>query len=281
MINLGLIGKYIQNSQAPNLFKKLSQDFDLPLTYELFDLKDNDNINFRDYIKNIKNKKIDGLNVTFPFKEEAAKLSDIKGEEVELTKSSNLLIFKNKITARNTDLLGFEKLLNFHFDKKFKNILVIGAGGVGRSICFALTKFGLEKLYLVEKDSEKLKKITLELQNQGTKVISLNEVEPHNEIIFEGVLNCTPIGHEHSLGNPLENFNFNNVEWVFDAVYVPAETEFVKKAKKSKIKVISGIDLFIFQGIEGFLLFTEKEKLRDKIYKNINKIRKFYFDKLT
>lgn len=56
---------------------------------------------------------------------------------------------------------------------------------------------------------------------------------------------------------------------------------FVKKAKKSKIKVISGIDLFIFQGIEGFLLFTEKEKLRDKIYKNINKIRKFYFDKLT
>ena len=56
MINLGLIGKYIQNSQAPNLFKKLSQDFDLPLTYELFDL--NDNINFTDYIKNIKNKKI-------------------------------------------------------------------------------------------------------------------------------------------------------------------------------------------------------------------------------
>ena len=65
--------------------------------------------------KNIKNKKIDGLNVTFPFKEEAAKLSEIKGEEVELTKSSNLLIFKDKITARNTDLLGFEKLLNFHF----------------------------------------------------------------------------------------------------------------------------------------------------------------------
>ena len=61
---------------------------------------------------------------------------------------------------------------------------------------------------------------------------------------------------------------------------MPAETEFVKKAKKSKIKVISGIDLFIFQAIEGFLLFTEKEKLRDKIYKDINKIRKFYFDKL-
>jgi shikimate 5-dehydrogenase len=58
MINLGLIGKYIQNSQAPNLFKKLSQDFDLPLTYELFDLKDNDNINFRDYIKILRIKKL-------------------------------------------------------------------------------------------------------------------------------------------------------------------------------------------------------------------------------
>ena len=145
MLNLGLVGKYIQKSQAPNLLTKLSKEFNFPIRYELFDLQNIEEVNFELFINELKEKKIKGINVTFPFKEIAAKISDKKAEEVEIAKSSNLLLLDEKIISRNTDYLGFEKLLNYHFKEKFENVLVLGGGGIGRSVCFALAKFGLNK----------------------------------------------------------------------------------------------------------------------------------------
>ena len=74
MLNLGLVGKYIQNSQAPDLITKLSKEFNFPLSYKLFDLQKEKEINFELYIKELRNNGLKGVNVTFPFKEMAAKI---------------------------------------------------------------------------------------------------------------------------------------------------------------------------------------------------------------
>ena len=58
------------------------------------------------------------------------------------------------------------------------------------------------------------------------------------------------------------------------------KTDFLKKAESNKSKIIYGIDLFIFQGIEAFILFTDQEKLRKTIYKKVKEIRSYYFKKL-
>ena len=58
-------------------------------------------------------------------------------------------------------------------------------------------------------------------------------------------------------------------QWVYDAVYTPAKTDFLKRAESNKSKIIYGIDLFLFQGIEAFILFTDQEKLRKTIYKKV------------
>ena len=280
MLNLGLVGKYIQNSQAPDLITKLSKEFNFPLSYKLFDLQKEKEINFELYIKELRNNGLKGVNVTFPFKEMAVKISNVKGDEVELTKSSNLLLLEEKIVARNTDYLGFENLLNFHFKEKFNNILVLGGGGIGRSVCFALAKYGIKKLYLLEKDLNKSTQLIEELKKIGINIQAISLKELEDNLIFDGILNCTQVGHEHSPGNILKNYNLKNVKWIFDAIYVPAETEFIKQAKIAGVKTISGIDLFIFQGIEGFILFSNQENLRENLYRNIEKIREFYFKKL-
>ena len=281
MLNLGLVGKYIQKSQAPNLLAKLSKEFNFPISYELFDLQNIEEVNFELFINELKEKKIKGINVTFPFKEIAAKISHKKGEEVEITKSSNLLLLDEKIISRNTDYLGFEKLLNYHFKEKFENVLVLGGGGIGRSVCFALAKFGLNKLFLLEKDIEKSTQLIDELKKIGVDAVAISLEELDQELIFDGVLNCTEVGHEHSPGNILRNKDLKKIKWIFDAVYIPAETEFIKQAKQAGLKIISGIDLFIFQGMEGFIIFSDQENLRQNLYKNVEKIREFYFNKLT
>ena len=281
MLNLGLVGKYIQKSQAPNLLTKLSKEFNFPIRYELFDLQNIEEVNFELFINELKEKKIKGINVTFPFKEIAAKISHKKAEEVEITKSSNLLLLDEKIISRNTDYLGFEKLLNFHFKEKFENVLVLGGGGIGRSVCFALAKFGLNKLFLLEKDIKKSTQLIDELKKIGVDAVAISLEELDQELIFDGVLNCTEVGHEHSPGNILKNKDLKKIKWIFDAVYIPAETEFIKQAKQAGLKIISGIDLFIFQGMEGFIIFSDQENLRQNLYKNVEKIREFYFNKLT
>jgi len=280
MLNLGLVGKYIQKSQAPNLLTKLSKEFNFPISYELFDLQNIEEVNFELFINELKEKKIKGINVTFPFKEIAAKISDKKAEEVEIAKSSNLLLLDEKIISRNTDYLGFEKLLNYHFKEKFENVLVLGGGGIGRSVCFALAKFGLNKLFLLEKDIKKSTKLIDELKKIGVDAVAISLEELDKELIFDGVLNCTEVGHEHSPGNILKNKDLKKIKWIFDAVYIPSETEFIKQAKQAGLKIISGIDLFIFQGIEGFIIFSNQENLRQNLYKNVEKIREFYFNKL-
>jgi len=281
MLNLGLVGKYIQKSQAPNLLTKLSKEFNFPINYELFDLQNFEEVNFELFINELKEKKIRGINVTFPFKEIAAKISHKKAEEVEITKSSNLLLLDEKIISRNTDYLGFEKLLNYHFKEKFENVLVLGGGGIGRSICFALAKFGLNKLFLLEKDIKKSTQLIDELKKIGVDAVAISLEELDQELIFDGVLNCTEVGHEHSPGNILKNKDLKKIKWIFDAVYIPSETEFIMQAKQAGLKIISGIDLFIFQGMEGFIIFSDQENLRQNLYKNVEKIREFYFNKLT
>ena len=62
--------------------------------------------------------------------------------------------------------------------------------------------------------------------------------------------------------------------------YTPAMTTFLKKSENSGAKIITGIDLFLYQGIEAFIIFTQQEKLRKKIMSNYDNIREYYFKKL-
>ena len=190
-------------------------------------------------------------------------------------------MFQNKIIARNTDYLGFSKSYNFHFNTAPNKILVIGGGGVGRSVCFALAELKTKKIFLLEKDIEKSKRLVEQLRNKNINCIPLKTVDLINiQSSLDGVINCTPVGHESFLGNPLPQIKTMENQWVYDVIYTPAKTEFLTKAEINKSKLIFGIDLFIFQGIEAFILFAHQNKLRKKVYAKIELIRSFYFKKL-
>ena len=280
-MKIGLIGNNISSSNAPDIHIRLAKIFQIPLEYLLFDLKDKDENYFVVLLEELRVAGFKGVNITFPFKEKIIKHVDNISKNSKNIGSANTLIFKKKITAQNTDYTGFLKTYNFHFGKNTPGtILVLGAGGVSRAVTFALASLGVEKIFLIDKDKLKADRLSrdLSLLKINCVVTKPDQIE---KIVssFDGIINCTPVGHYDFPGCPLGNLMPNKKQWIFDVVYTPAKTNFINKGEQVGAKIISGIDLFIFQAIDAFLYFTEK-KNDHNLTNHINKLRKHYFDKL-
>ena len=281
MIKLGLLGNNISKSEMPNLITKLGNEFGFDVKYEIFDQASKTDFNFKKFLSQIKEKNISGINVTYPFKELALEHSINLSKETKLVKSTNLILINESITSHNTDFTGFMNTYKFNFNKEPSKLVVLGGGGVGKSVCFALLKLGVRELYIIEKDHIKLEKLIDDLKKQNKQVYSIKLGELiENQHEFDGFLNCSEQGHINTPGNPFDGLKLNSNQWSFDVIYTPAMTTFLKNSENSGAKIITGIDLFLFQGIESFIIFTEQEKLRKKIMSNYDNIRDYYFKKL-
>ncbi len=279
-MKLGLIGHNIATSQARDIHRRLGDLFGISVSYELFDLKLKKESYFFDLLKELKTNGFTGVNVTFPFKEKVIKYVDKIHESSSEVKSANTIIFQKKIIAYNTDYSGFIKSYNFHFKKKRPTkILVIGVGGVGRAIAFALSSLGVKELCILDTDIKKGEKILRELGSQEINCSLLNYTQLESNISsFDGIINCTPLGHYDFPGCSLRNLEINNRQWLYDVVYTPAKTIFLKKGEHVGSKLISGIDLFIFQALDAFLLFSNNKFNQQDILKHINNLRSHYFN---
>jgi len=281
-MKLGLIGTNINTSQATDIHRRLGHLFDIPLTYELFDLKNKNASDFFGLLSELKNNGFTGVNITFPFKEKVIECADQINKSSSYVKSANTLIFKHKIIAENTDYTGFLRAYDFHFNNfKPGKILVIGGGGVGRAITFALGSLNVQHIYLLELDNNKANKLIIELKlaNVTCSLIKPDELKSLIPEI-DGLINCSPIGHYDFPGCPIGKLNIKDKHWIFDAVYTPAKTELIKKGEKAGSKVISGINLFIFQALDAFLLFSDKKIKKDDLLKQVKFLRSYYFETL-
>lgn len=279
MNKFGLIGHNISGSQAPDIHQRLGNLFGVSLSYELFDIKNKEDHYFESLLKELKVDGFKGVNITYPFKEKAINYADKVNKGASFVKSANTLIFQEKIIAENTDFSGFLRTLDFHFkDNKAEKILVIGGGGVGRSVLFGLGSLHNKDLYLIETDLIKGNNLVKELllSDINCKLLKNNELDGMISK-FNAIINCTPIGHQDFPGCPLGLLKPNKDQWVFDVVYTPAKTQFIKKAEKVGAKIISGIDLFVFQALDAFILFNDEKVNKNEISERINYLRQHYF----
>lgn len=266
MLKLGLIGEHITKSLTQTFFQDLSKSYNIELSYELFDMYDQ-NMSFEDKLNYLSKKKYKGLNITYPFKEEVFQFVDNKSEEVNFVGSVNTITIDSAVSAFNTDYLGFSHIIKSHKIKKNINVLIIGSGGVGRSVASACGKNLNSNIYLYDINLLKSKKLNHDLKKNKIKSFVLNKnnlIEQFNNIDL--VCNCSSSGHYKNHGNPLNDIkNFKEDAIFFDAIYTPLDTKFLSQAKRQKYKTISGLELFIYQGIESFLIFTKRYELREKL----------------
>ncbi|WP_425641109.1 shikimate dehydrogenase family protein [Marinomonas gallaica] len=262
MQHIGLIGQNISASRSPSLHNMLGKLKSFPVSYELQELDSPEASVFQERLSSIIDKGFIGTNVTFPFKQVAVDSADEVSDSVQKVGSTNTLLFKDgKIRAFNTDFTGFIRGYRKRLgDLSAGKVLMIGAGGVGRAVAFGLFEVGASELFISDLNTAGAQALAQSLNAIGYKatVVAKDSVEAIAKQV-DGLVNCTPVGHYKTPGNPLAASAFGGQKWAFDAVYTPIDTEFLKAANHAGLKIVSGFDLFFYQGLDAFEIFTGVE----------------------
>ena len=248
-----VIGNPIEHSLSPQVHNHWIQKYNLlDSVYEKRKLEEKD---LKNIINEMKEGKINGINVTVPFKKTIIPHLDELEPTAKKTGSVNTLIKKgDKIIGYNTDEPGFGLTLEEIFLKKNsapKKIFILGAGGVTSSIICALEKLKT-KIFLSNRTKEKAK----ELKNQYPEI----EILDWGKIpqTFDLVINTTSVGLKD---NEKIDLDFNqskgdNEKIFYDLIYNPKETNFLKEARLRGNIVINGQKMFLNQAKIAFSLWT-------------------------
>ncbi|MGY0551748.1 shikimate dehydrogenase family protein [Vreelandella sp. 2A-K22] len=284
MIKLGLVGEGIAKSQSPDLHERLGASLGEPVRYDLVDSRGATDFDFSSAIRRLRDEGYRGTNVTFPFKEKAAQLADIRGEGVRRVGTANTLLFDAEgLRAENTDYTGFISAYRHSFGSQpAGEVLLIGAGGVGRAVACALGELAVSHINILEHDTARAESLSRDLNAMGIKATCITPEQAQQELPhWRGVVNCSPIGHINHPGCPIDTAGLGAQHWVFDAVYIPAHTELLNAAHQAGAKTLSGVDLFVFQGVDAFRFFTADCIASEQIDPHVIPLRTHYIEQLV
>ena len=242
-----VIGNPIDHSLSPQIHNYWIKKNNISGIYDKQKLNSS---NLNELIIKIKNKEINGLNVTVPFKNEIISYLDTLSNEAKTTQSVNTIYLENdKVVGHNTDIDGFELAIkDKDYDVKGKRIFILGAGGVVPSIIFALNKMKASEIVISNRTKQKAEKLKDLFKN-------LSIVDWGKIPYFDMIINATSLG----LSNKDDiNLDFSKVEkdkFFYDVIYNPKETNFLKKGKKLGNRIENGKLMFIYQALEAFKLW--------------------------
>jgi shikimate dehydrogenase len=229
---------------SPKLQNYWIKNHNIDAIYEKEKLNENE---LEKLFLNIRDKKINGVNVTVPFKKVVIPFLDKLSAEAESTQAVNTIYLENdKIIGHNTDIDGFELgIKKINYDISDKKIFILGAGGVVPSIVYALNKMKVSEIIIANRTREKaenLKNLFGEL-----KIVKWGEIPD-----FDMIINATSIGLKK---NDEINLNFSSIgknKIFYDVIYNPKETNFLKTGKKLGNVTENGKLMFIYQAISAF-----------------------------
>ena len=259
-VKLGLIGDNIASSSAPRLHKLAAAQHGFDLTYDLI-IPKTFGFDFDQAFDYVQSEGFNGVNITLPYKERAFPYVAVKEPSIAELGSVNTVCFNDQSPlGHNTDFTGFLKSYrSVRGDQPTGHVLLIGAGGVGRSIAYAMLELGASSVAILDHDHVKAQRLSDELNaltksqaNGIASAIDAQSIPP-----CDAVINCTPAGMVGYGGLPLPEDAFPaDFEWAFDAVYQPVDTPFKRLAESKGAQFISGFELFFYQGVDAFLIFT-------------------------
>ena len=253
-----VIGNPIEHSLSPKLHNYWFEKNNIDANY---DRRKIDKSEIQEVINEIKDNKLNGINVTVPFKGDVIPFLDALSEESKITQSVNTIyIHDKKLIGHNTDIKGFElSLKETQFNLKNKTIFILGAGGVVPSIIYALEKLGVSKIIVSNRTKQKTENLKENFPNIGL-------VDWGDQPEFDMIINATSLGlnKEDKIG--LNFKNINREKLFYDVIYNPKETNFLKTGKNLGCKVSNGKMMFIYQAFEAFKLWHGVEpKINDEL----------------
>jgi shikimate dehydrogenase len=255
-----VIGNPIEHSLSPKLHNYWIKDSNINAIYEKQKLNEDE---IENLILEIKKKKLNGINVTVPFKKAVIPYMDFLSFEAESTQSVNTIYLDNdRVVGHNTDISGFELgIKNSKFEITGKRILILGAGGVVPSIIFALNKMKVSKIIV----SNRTKKRAENLKNsfKNLKIVDWGDIPE-----FDMIINATSVGLNKNEQINLDLSKIGKNKFFYDVIYNPKETNFLKTGKKMGNEIENGKLMFIYQAFTAFKVWHGVEpKINNEVIK--------------
>jgi shikimate dehydrogenase len=239
----GLVGKNIEYSFSRGYFKQKFETDHLPnCQYENFDIENIDAIR-----EVLSQQNICGLNVTIPYKREVIPFLDRLSPAASKMNAVNTLKFEKdgSISGYNTDIYGFEKSLLETVSELPKKGLILGTGGASSAVSFVMKKLNIEFTFV----SRRKRKNSIEYSEVDEKVLGKHLL----------IVNASPLGTfpkiKEAPNLPYEELTKDHI--LFDLIYNPPETQFIKEGKTRGCKVSNGIKMLEYQAEKSWDIWNQ------------------------
>jgi 3-dehydroquinate dehydratase / shikimate dehydrogenase len=244
----GVVGAPIAHSLSPAIMNAAFRRENVNAVYLSLHAK-----TLKDLLTCVREIPIHGISVTMPYKE--AILPHLDNTDAHTTKigACNTVVRAQdgKLYGFNTDAAGIVRPLERRLNTlEGARILVIGAGGAARAAVFGLKERGSE-VYILNRSAAPAKKLAHQARARIVKRPDLKK------LAFDVIINATPVGMGNLRESPLQEQEIN-ARYVFDMIYDPPETRFLKLAKERGAQAIPGIEMFVHQAARQFEIWTGK-----------------------
>ena len=239
-----VIGNPIEHSLSPRLHNYWIKCNNINAIYEKKKLEQSE---IESLILEVRKRKLNGINVTVPFKNAVIPYLDRLTLEAKSTQSVNTVYLDgNKVVGHNTDISGFELGINdLKFEATGKKVLILGAGGVVPSIIFALNKMQVSEVTISNRTKDKEERIKNFFKN--IKIADWGEIPE-----FDMIINATSVGLNKDDQMNLDFSKVGKNKFFYDIIYNPKETNFLKIGKKLGNETENGKLMIIYQAFTAF-----------------------------
>jgi shikimate dehydrogenase len=213
--------------------------------------------NIRQAMDGIRALGIAGVNVTIPHKEAVIPfLDEVEDDAGRIGSVNTIANVGGRLIGSSTDGQGFMKpLIEAGFDPNGRKALVIGAGGAGRAVTFALARAGAEVVVMLA-SSERIERLVRDVQGAVVGDVERGHLA---ERLREAdlLVNCTPVGmHPKDDRTPVPSELLRSDLFVYDLVYNPLKTKLLEDAESAGARALGGMKMLVYQGAISFKTWT-------------------------
>lgn len=243
MKKYGLIGKSLGYSFSKQFFNNKFANEGLDAVYSNYEIPDSS-----EFLEIVKDPKLVGLNVTIPYKQDVMRMMDKLSDEANHIGAVNVVKIdhiNHKLIGYNTDVIGFMESIKPLLKPYHTKALVLGTGGASMAIKYGLHKLNIETLSVS--------------RNKREGIITYKEITSELIEEYKVIVNCTPIGTFPNVNGcadiPYDLLTSNHV--LYDLVYNPEETLFMKKGLINGATVKNGHEMLILQAKAAWTIWNE------------------------
>ncbi len=258
---VGIIGHPVEHSLSPVIHNACFKALKLPYVYVAFDVTDVENA-----VRGIRALGIRGVSVTIPHKISVIKYLDkVEGIAHKIGAVNTIINDGDKLIGYNTDAYGISAAFReAGVTLQGKRCLILGSGGAARAAAFVLCEAGAQSLAIASIENDQLNVLVNDLsKHYKHEIKGINWTDESIKQSFESseiIINATPVGMwPRTDESPVSHDLIQKRHTIFDVVYTPPETRFLRAAKKRGCLCISGVEMFVHQAAEQFRLFTGRD----------------------